>query len=87
MSFVYPNLKQILEASTRRVTTTLTFREGTKEYSIDVVEWFTIPQAGLTTNDQLNAALNSATNTSTTGTTVSGTATSPKVSTPTPVSH
>ena len=50
-----------MEASARRVTTTLTFREGTKEYSVDVVEWFCIPQSGLTTNDQLNAALSTTT--------------------------
>ena len=65
MPMLYPSLKAILEASTRRITTTLTFREGKKEFSVDVVEWFSIPQTGLTTNDQLNAAQNSATSTAT----------------------
>jgi len=64
---IFPGLKQIMEASTRRITTTLTFREGAKDYSVDVVEWFCIPQTGLTTNDQLNAAQSTAT--TTTGTT------------------
>lgn len=48
MSFVYPNLKLLFEASTRRITATITFREGKKEYSIDVVEWFSVPQLNLT---------------------------------------
>jgi general secretion pathway protein I len=47
MSFVYPNLKVLFEASTRRITASLTFREGTKEYTIDVIEWFSVPQKGL----------------------------------------
>ena len=51
MSFVYPNLKILFEASTRRITTTLTFRQGKKDYSIDVVEWFCVPQKGLAVDD------------------------------------
>ncbi len=50
MSFVYPSLKLLFEASTRRITATLTFREGHKEYTIDVVEWFSVPQLGLPPN-------------------------------------
>jgi general secretion pathway protein I len=55
MSFVYPTLKQLFEASTRRITATLTFREGKKEYSIDVIEWFAVPQLGLAPTDDPNA--------------------------------
>jgi general secretion pathway protein I len=51
MSFVYPSLKILFEASTRRITASLTFREGKKEYTIDVVEWFAVPQLGLTPSD------------------------------------
>lgn len=51
MGFVYPSLKVVFEASTRRITTTLTFRQGNKDYSIDVVEWFTVPQKGLSADD------------------------------------
>lgn len=51
MSFVYPQLKVLFEASTRRITATLTFREGKKQYSIDVVEWFSVPQLGLAPSD------------------------------------
>jgi general secretion pathway protein I len=51
MSFVYPSLKILFEASTRRITTTLTFRQGKKDYSIDVVEWFCVPQKGLAVDD------------------------------------
>jgi general secretion pathway protein I len=52
MSLVYPSLKQLFEASTRRITATVIFREGKQERSIEVVEWFTIPQKGLTVDDQ-----------------------------------
>jgi general secretion pathway protein I len=48
MSLVYPTLKTIFEASTRRIVATLTWREGSREYSLEVVEWYTIPQQGLT---------------------------------------
>jgi general secretion pathway protein I len=51
MSIVYPSLKILFEGSTRRVTTTLTFHEGKKEYNIDVVEWFCLPQQGLAVDD------------------------------------
>jgi general secretion pathway protein I len=48
MTLVYPTLKTIFEASTRRIIATLTWREGNREYSLEVVEWYTIPQQGLT---------------------------------------
>jgi general secretion pathway protein I len=56
MSIVYPSLKILFEASTRRITATLTFREGKKEYSIDVVEWFAVPQKGLAATDDSTTA-------------------------------
>ncbi len=56
MSIVYPSLKILFEASTRRITATLTFREGKKEYSIDVVEWFAVPQKGLAATDDTTTA-------------------------------
>jgi general secretion pathway protein I len=51
MSFVYPSLKTLFEASTRRITATLTFREGQREYTIDVIEWFSVPQLGIASAD------------------------------------
>jgi general secretion pathway protein I len=49
MSLVYPSLKLLFEASTRRVTVTLTWREGKKEYPMEVVQWVASPQrAGVT---------------------------------------
>ncbi len=60
MSIVYPSLKILFEASTRRIVSTLTFREGSKEYNVEVTEWYTIPQKGLsaddTTTDDTSAA-------------------------------
>jgi general secretion pathway protein I len=51
MSFVYPSLKIVFEASTRRITATVIFREGKKERTIDVIEWFTMPQKGIAVDD------------------------------------
>lgn len=67
MSFVYPSLKILFEASTRRVVATVIFREGQKERTIEVAEWFTIPQKGLTVDDQ--SAQDTGTGSSSTGTT------------------
>jgi general secretion pathway protein I len=52
MSLVYPNLKLLFEASTRRITATVTFREGGKQHAIEVTEWFCVPQKGLAFDDQ-----------------------------------
>jgi general secretion pathway protein I len=52
MSLVYPSLKVIFEASTRRVTVTLTWREGPKSYSESLVQWVASPQrAGVTADE------------------------------------
>jgi general secretion pathway protein I len=69
MSIVYPNLKTLFEASTRRITASLTFREGKKEYTIDVVEWFSVPQKGLApTDDNLDSSSSSSSSSSGTST-------------------
>lgn len=47
MSMVYPDLKALFEASTRRVTVVLTWTEGTQAYDIELVQWVTQPQAGM----------------------------------------
>ncbi len=46
MSMVYPDLKSVFEASTRRVVVTVTWKEGTIERSIDLVQWVTNPRQG-----------------------------------------
>jgi general secretion pathway protein I len=65
MSIVYPSLKVLFEASTRRITSSLTFREGNKEYTIDVVEWFSIPQKGLSPTDDGTGGTSTTTGTGT----------------------
>jgi general secretion pathway protein I len=44
MGLVYPALKPVLEASARRITVTVTWRSGMREQSIELVQWYTIPQ-------------------------------------------
>jgi general secretion pathway protein I len=65
MSIVYPSLKILFEASTRRITSTVTFHEGNREYSIEVSEWFAVPQKGLTPTDDPSASATSPTSTTT----------------------
>jgi general secretion pathway protein I len=47
MGMVYPNLKSMLEASIRRVTLTVTWREGRRDRELVVVQFLTRPQQGL----------------------------------------
>lgn len=47
MEIVYPQLRQIFEASTRRVSLVLTWTEGERAYDIELVQWVTQPQPGL----------------------------------------
>ncbi|HVK63911.1 MAG TPA: prepilin-type N-terminal cleavage/methylation domain-containing protein [Polyangium sp.] len=54
-TFVYPALKSIFETNTRRVTLTVTWTEGSREHSFDVVQWVTNPKPSLITDDALNA--------------------------------
>lgn len=57
MSMVYPILKPLFESSTRRVTVTLTWREGGKDYTMELMQWVTSPQrAGALTDEQRDAS-------------------------------
>jgi general secretion pathway protein I len=62
MSIVYPNLKLLFEASTRRVTVSLTFVQGKKEHTVEVSEWVSLPQKGLTVDDQGTSAADTTAN-------------------------
>jgi general secretion pathway protein I len=56
MSLVYPSLKLIFEASTRRITVTLTWREGPKSFNETLVQWIASPQRAGVVGDDPNAA-------------------------------
>jgi general secretion pathway protein I len=47
LSIIYPTLKPMLEASIRRVTVSVKWREGSSEKNFDVVEYVTNPTQGL----------------------------------------
>ena len=54
MGFVYPSLKPMLEASIRRVTIKVTWKEGQRERELEATQFLTRPQEGeLGTADQL----------------------------------
>jgi general secretion pathway protein I len=54
MGLVYPSLKPMLEASIRRVTLKVTWREGVRPRELEVTQFLTRPQEGqLGTADQL----------------------------------
>jgi general secretion pathway protein I len=55
-TFVYPQLKTIYETNARRITLTVTWTEGSKEFNFDVVQWYVNPQPSLPTNELLDAA-------------------------------
>jgi general secretion pathway protein I len=55
MSLVYPSLKLIFEASTRRITVKLTWTEGPKSYSTELVQWMASPQRAGVVGDDPNA--------------------------------
>ncbi len=46
MGFVYPSLKPMLEASIRRVTVKVTWREGQKQRELEATQFLTRPQEG-----------------------------------------
>jgi general secretion pathway protein I len=46
MGFVYPSLKPMLEASIRKVTVSVTWKEGALDRNLDVTEFVTDPQQG-----------------------------------------
>ena len=43
MRNAYPTLKTIFENSSRRITVTVTWKQGQKDQSFDLVQWFTRP--------------------------------------------
>jgi len=47
MSMVYPDLKPMLEASIRRVTVKVVWKEGIRERDLSVTQFVTYPQLGL----------------------------------------
>ena len=52
MSFIYPSLKPMLEASIRKLTVKVAWREGEKERDFSVVQFITSPREGsLNPND------------------------------------
>jgi general secretion pathway protein I len=55
-TFVYPQLKTIYETNARRITLTVAWTQGSKEYSFEVVQWYVNPQPSLPTNELLDAA-------------------------------
>jgi general secretion pathway protein I len=76
MGFVYPSLKPMLEASIRRVTVKVMWKEGQRDRELEVTQFLTRPQEGeLATAEQIgldqlqnNPALNDVgTSTGTTG--------------------
>jgi general secretion pathway protein I len=61
MGFVYPGLKPMLEASIRRVTVKVTWKEGARERELEVTQFLTRPQEGeLGTAEQLGLDPNAA---------------------------
>ncbi len=71
MGLVYPDLKVMLEASTRRVTVVVHWPEGKNEQTMVVSQWLTKPQPGaLADPDEEDAADGSSGGT--TGTTAAG---------------
>lgn len=57
MGMVYPDLKRLFEASTRRITVVLSWTEGERQFDIELVQWVTQPQPGMGESlDELDAA-------------------------------
>lgn len=46
MGMVYPSLKRVFEASSRRITVVIHWDERGRDHSFDVVQWVTKPQIG-----------------------------------------
>jgi general secretion pathway protein I len=46
MSIVYPSLKPMLEASIRKVTLKVSWREGIAQREVEMIQWVTSPQTG-----------------------------------------
>jgi general secretion pathway protein I len=56
LSIVYPTLKPMLEASIRRITVSVKWREGSKPRSFDIAEYVTNPMQGLPVMSSSSAA-------------------------------
>jgi general secretion pathway protein I len=57
MGLVYPNVKTIFDASARRVTVSVLWREGNKEQSLEISQWITSAgPAGLALSQAADAA-------------------------------
>jgi hypothetical protein len=62
MTFVYPSLKSMLEASIRKVTVTVGWREGITRRELEVVQWVTNPMKGGFLSDAIESASAGSTN-------------------------
>lgn len=62
MSLVYPDLKPMLEASIRKITVTVQWKEGSSEKDLSVTQYVTDPQQGglLQSTDDTQAAIDAA---------------------------
>ncbi len=60
LTTVYPTIKPMLEGAIRKLTVSVRWNEGSREYSFDVVEYVTNPGQTLPAGDLLNAAQNAA---------------------------
>lgn len=61
MGLVYPSLKLIFESSTRRITVTLTWREGPKSFTTDLVQWVASPQRAGVTGEEADTSTSTGT--------------------------
>ncbi len=52
MGIVYPDLKNLFEASTRKITMVLTWTEGYRSYDFELIQWVTKPQPGLSVDTE-----------------------------------
>ncbi len=60
LTTVYPTIKPLLEGAIRKLTVTVRWNEGSREYSFDVVEYVTNPGQTLPSGDLLNQLQNAA---------------------------
>lgn len=52
MEMVYPDVKSLFEASARRLTVKLSWKEGNRDHEIELVQWVTVPQMGAPPPDE-----------------------------------
>jgi general secretion pathway protein I len=51
---VYPTVKPLLESAIRKLTVTVSWREGSRDYNFNVVEYVTNPGQSMASGDTLN---------------------------------